>query len=203
MFVSTPTLPVKCLACHAELKTPVVCEKCYALYPVPAAVDYFGLFQLPRGYDLDPAELERRFLSLSRNIHPDFFTTQPPEVRQLAVRLAAEINEAYRVLKDPVLRAEYLLEVSGGESGIQDKSVPGDFLAEMMLVREEVEEAQLSDDRAALAEHRQRLAQRRTQTLAEVAAGARKLPEAKYAERLRLRQLLNSMKYYDNILKLL
>jgi molecular chaperone HscB len=203
MTAPTQTVPSKCLACHADLKSPVVCEKCYSLYPVPATVDYFGLFQVPRVYDLDAAELEKRFLSLSRNIHPDFFTTQPPEVQHMAVRLAADVNQAYRVLKDPGLRAEYLLEISGGESAAQDKSVPGDFLAEIMALREEVEEALAANDRDALTGHRRELKRRREQTLAEIAAAARRLPEAKYAERLRLRQLLNSMKYYDNILKLL
>ena len=203
MTAPKQAVPSKCLQCHAKLNTPVVCEECYSLYPVPSTVDYFGLFQLPRGYEVNPAELEKRFLSMSRNIHPDFFTTQPAEVRQLAVRLAAEINEAHRVLKDPVLRAEYLLELAGGESAAQDKSVPGEFLNEVMLLREAVETALARDDQRAVAEHRATLMHRREETLDKVAAIADRLSDAKYAERLELRRMLNSIKYYDNILKLL
>ncbi|MCP4592097.1 MAG: Fe-S protein assembly co-chaperone HscB [bacterium] len=202
MAAPKQTVPSKCLECHAELKTPVVCEKCYSLYPVPATVDFFGLFQLPRGYDLETQEVERRFLSLSRSIHPDFFTTQPPEVRQMSVRLSAEINEAYRVLKNPVLRAEYLLELAGGESAAADKSVPAEFLGEVMLLREEIEDALAGDDQPAIVRHQESTARRHAQLQERIASLARKLPEAKYAEMLELRQLLNSMKYLDSILKL-
>lgn len=185
------------------LTTPVACEQCHTLYPVPATVDYFGLFQLPRGYDIDPAELEDRFLSLSRNVHPDFFNTQPQQVQHLAVRLSAQVNGAYRVLRSPVLRAEYLLELTGGPSAAQDKGVPDGFLGEIMLLREEIEEALAGGDRAAREAHRRTVDERRSRALAEIAALARKLPEAKDAERLKLRQLLNTMKYFDNILNLL
>lgn len=197
-----PIVPAKCLCCDAELKTPVVCDKCHTLHPVPAALDHFGLFGLARGYDLDAAELERRFIALSREIHPDFMGSKSAGEQALAVGLSADVNQAHRVLKDPVLRAEYLLELAGGDSAAKDKSLPEGFLADILMMREEVEEALAANDAAALDEHRRRASREREQACERVAALARNLSAAGPDEKRELRRSLNSIKYYDNVLKL-
>jgi len=198
--MTTPrqTVPSKCLACHADLETPIVCAGCQTLYPVPQSVDYFDLFRLPRRYRIDVEELEKKFLAISRNIHPDFFGSQSQEMRELSVRLSAELNEALRVLKDPVLRAGYLLENAGGRSAAQDRSVPQSVLTEVMRLQEEIEGA--AGDGAALARTRERVTARRGQILERIAELADDLADRSEKDETELRQAINSVKYYDNLL---
>lgn len=198
--MTTPrqTVPSKCLACHADLETPIVCAGCQTLYPVPQSVDYFDLFRLPRRYRIDVEELEKKFLAISRNIHPDFFGSQSQEMRELSVRLSAELNEALRVLKDPVLRAGYLLENAGGRSAAQDRSVPQAVLTEVVTLQEEIEDA--AGDGAALARIRERVTARRGRILERIAELADDLADRSEKDKTELRQAINSVKYYDNLL---
>ena len=198
MTATRQTVPSKCLSCKAELETPIVCTGCHRLYPVPEPLDYFELFRQPRRYRIDLADLEKRFLAITRNIHPDFFTGESADMRQLAVQLSAELNEGYRVLKDPVLRAGYLLEEFGGSSAAEDRSVPPTVLSEVMMLREELEEA--GEDQAAVASVRDRVVARRSEMLARIADLADDLGSAGDEEKSRLRSLINSIKYYDSLL---
>ena len=198
MVPSSQTVPSKCLQCNSELKCPIVCAGCHTLYPLPETVDYFDLFRLPRRYRIDVEELEGKFLSISRNIHPDYFGGESEEMRRLAVRLSAELNEAVRVLKDPVLRAGYLLEQAGGRSAAADRSVPQSVLAEVMMFREQVEEA--DGNETVIGPVRRQVEQRRRQTLEQIADVADHLDAAGEDDRGRLRQLINSVKYYDRLL---
>lgn len=192
--------PAKCSSCQRPLDSPVCCNNCHTLYPVDTAEDHFRLFGLPRQYPLDPADLHRRFLAISRNIHPDLFGTQAPEMRNLALRLSAQINEAYETLKDPILRAEYLLESSGGRSSAVDKSAPGELLAEVMMLREEIEEARARGDAEALDSIRVRIDARRKNVHATVTGLAARLGESSEDVRTDLRRQLNAMKYLNNLL---
>jgi molecular chaperone HscB len=192
--------PVKCASCQRPMDSPVCCQACHTLYPVDTSEDHFRLFGLPRQYDVDLAELHKRFLAISRNIHPDLFGVQTTEMRNLALRLSAQVNEAYETLKDPVLRAEYLLESAGGKSSAADKSAPGDLLAEVMFLREDIEEAKANDDTEALAELRARILARRTTTLEKVTAFCERLEEPSDEVRRNLRRQLNAVKYLNNLL---
>jgi molecular chaperone HscB len=75
--------------------------------------DYFTLFGLEPGFDLDMAELERRYIEKQQHYHPDKFVMRAPQERIMALHMATDVNEAYEVLKDPLSRAEYLLELKG------------------------------------------------------------------------------------------
>ena len=198
MAATRQTVPSKCLSCRAELETPIVCTGCHRLYPVTEPLDYFELFRLPRRYRIDLAELENRFLAISHNIHPDFFANESADMRQLAVQLSAELNEGYRVLTDPVLRAGYLLEEFGGSAAAEDRSVPPSVLNEVVMLREELEEA--GEDQAAVASVHGRAMARRSELLARIADLADDLVGAGDEEKSRLRSLINSIKYYDNLL---
>jgi len=196
-------VPQKCLTCSAELTSPVVCSGCHTLYPLPVSMDHFALLGLPRTYGVDEQTLNERFLSLSRHVHPDYFGAAAEEMRQLAVRLSAELNEAVKVLRHPVLRASYLLELCGGPVASEDRTVPPEVLAETMMLREEIEEAQESGDAAALQQIRETVEDRRSALLARIAELAGRLPGATDADKKSLRHTINAVKYYDNMLELL
>jgi len=198
MTTAQQTLPSKCLACDAHLESPIVCTGCRTLFPVPEEMDYFDLFRLPKRYDVDVAALEGKFLAISRTIHPDYFGAASPELRDLAVRLSAELNEAARVLSDPVLRAGYLLERMGGKSAAEERTVPQAVLQEVMMLREEIEEAEGAAE--SLGEIRERVRVRRGEILQRIAELADNLPDSGDEEKGELRRQINSVKYYDNLL---
>jgi molecular chaperone HscB len=132
------------------MSTPVVCDFCHSLNPTSAMTDYFALLGLPRRFDLEPADIRAKFLALSRHTHPDYHTGESADVQSLSLRLSAGINDAYRTLSDPPARAAYLLELLGGRSSADDKSVPDGFLPTMMMMQEELAEAKAAGDQAEL-----------------------------------------------------
>jgi len=143
--------PVKCTHCDKTMSTPVVCDYCHTIGPNAAVVDHFTLLGLPRRFDLDTAEIHRKFLALSRHAHPDFHAGDTPEVQQLHLQVSAALNQAYQTLKDPAARAAYLLGLLGGRSSADDKSVPDGFLGTMMMMQEELADAISDGDKAEIA----------------------------------------------------
>jgi len=102
-------------------------------------VNYFEVFDLPKVLGIDLRELEKKFHELSRKYHPDYFTTASAEDRQKALQMTAKLNDAYRTLRHPVRRVEYLLDVEGFQP--DGSKVPKSFLMEMFEINERVEEA--------------------------------------------------------------
>jgi molecular chaperone HscB len=138
---SQTTAPVKCAKCKAVIKGTAVCDFCKSLNPAAASLDFFSLLGLPEVFDIDTAELRKRYLNLSRHAHPDFHVHEAQEVQSLHLQVSSSLNEAYRTLLDPASRAAYLLERLGGKSSADDKSVPDGFLGTMMMMQEELQEA--------------------------------------------------------------
>ncbi len=118
-------------------------------------MDYFVLFSVPRALNLDPTELERTFYAQSRRLHPDRFASQPPEEQAEALKRSSALNDAYRTLRDPILRTEYLLSLEGVQlqeqsrqatdlaraTGTEKKQVaPPDLLAEAFELNMQLEE---------------------------------------------------------------
>lgn len=195
-----PALPAKCDVCERPMESPVVCAGCHTLHAPSPQQDYFGLMGLAPRYDVDPAELRRKLLTLSREIHPDRLAGKPDEVVNLSLEIAARVNRAYEVLADPVLRAEYLLELSGGKSAAEDKTVPPEVLTSTLMLREEIEEARTSGDTAALAGHKRQVVADREHWLEAIGQLARSLPGDESLRReLRLR--LNASKYFTRLLE--
>ena len=199
-------LPIKCRCCNREMRTPLACQGCRTLYPEATALDHFQFFGLPRKFDLNAKELHRKFLSISRSVHPDYFAGASDEMRALALRMSAEVNEAYEGLKNPRTRAEYMLELAGGKSSAEDKTVPESLLAEVFLLQEEIEEAQASGDTSALTGLKQRLTERVEMMMTEAGRIADSLEggdlEPPGSETLdRLRKGLNGIKYLENLIE--
>jgi molecular chaperone HscB len=107
--------------------------------------DYFAVLGLPRRLALNEEELRRRFYELSRQHHPDFHQAGTAAERAVALGASAEVNRAYRTLRDPLARVEYVIaleEGRDGREGARDKpAVPPALLAEMLEVQEALEEA--------------------------------------------------------------
>jgi molecular chaperone HscB len=83
---------------------------------------FFTLFQLPEHLNLDVVELEKKFYALSRRLHPDRFAAKPASEQEAALTASSNLNDAYRTLKDPILRTQYLLKLEGVELEEQSKA---------------------------------------------------------------------------------
>ena len=95
-------------------------------------MEYYELLGLPRKLGLTPDELQARFYELSRVWHPDRFARKSEREKQQALDTSSALNDAYRTLRNPVERAEYLLKLEGFDSGeLRSKDVPPELLEEV------------------------------------------------------------------------
>jgi molecular chaperone HscB len=116
-----------------------------AVAPVsPAKATYFEFLELPEKLDIDLKDLEKRFHALSRKWHPDRFARAGPEEQQRALDASALLNDAYRTLRDPVARTEYLLSLKGIAPG-DSKKVPPELLEEVFELNMALEEVKVGD----------------------------------------------------------
>ena len=105
-------------------------------------MNYYQFLALPQKLALDNAELEKRFYTLSRQYHPDMHARKSPAERQQAEENTALLNDAYRALRDPITRAEYLLKLEGFDIGEQgSKDVPPELLEEVFELNMALEES--------------------------------------------------------------
>jgi molecular chaperone HscB len=85
--------------------------------------------------------LEHKFLQLSWKLHPDNFVNAPDAERDLSLKRSSELNDAYRVLRDPVARVEYLLEIEGErKEGQKKQQAPPELLEEVFELNESLDE---------------------------------------------------------------
>src|SRR2546430_14233007 len=108
-------------------------------------MDHFEVFGLPRRLAVDTAELQRKFYELSRRYHPDFHQAAPPEEQVRALEASAGLNAAYRTLRDPIARIEYLVRLEEGRDTKEGATVkpkaPPELLEEMFEIQEALAEA--------------------------------------------------------------
>ncbi len=128
-------------------------------------MDHFEVFGLPRRLSIDAEDLQRRFYELSRRHHPDFHQGAPAEEQARVLEASARVNAAYRALRDPIARIEYLVRLEEGRETKEGASLrpkaPPELLAEMFEIQEALQEAKAGGldegGRARLAEERERL----------------------------------------------
>ena len=118
------------------------CPQCTKILSIGRHGDYFSFMGLPRRLNFDPAELEQQFRTLSRQFHPDYFYNAPPAERRASLERSSYLNDAYRTLKQPVARVEYLLQLEGFAPGgpEQGSKVPPSLLEEVFALNEELDE---------------------------------------------------------------
>lgn len=108
--------------------------------------NHFELFELQPGFEVEQETLALRYRELQRAVHPDRFANASEQEKRLSVQQAAQINEAVQVLKSPLLRARYLLELNGMPLDDTDTTMEPGFLMEQMELREALAEVNGKDD---------------------------------------------------------
>jgi len=124
-------------------------------------MDFFELFALPHHLHLDLQALERAFYAQSRKLHPDRFASRPAAEQEAALAASSQLNDAYRTLRSPIARTEYLLSLEGIQleeqsraatdlaksTGTAKKQVaPPDLLEEAFELNMALEEMKLDPD---------------------------------------------------------
>jgi molecular chaperone HscB len=110
-------------------------------------MDPFELLGTERRFDLDLAAVEKTHRELSRALHPDRFASSGASERRATLEKAASVNEAWRILRDPIRRAEALFRLAGASVGETNEPSPNPaFLMEMMEEREGLAEARAVRD---------------------------------------------------------
>ena len=134
------------------------------------AQSHFELFGLPARFAIDARALDAAYHALQSQVHPDRFASGSDAEKRVALQWATKANEAYRALRDPMRRAQYLLSLDGIEVGGEtDTTMPHDFLVEQMQWREALDDALAARDRAHLNALSAKLAAQRAQLLEEIA----------------------------------
>jgi molecular chaperone HscB len=140
---NAPTLQV-CRDCGGGAPVDAhFCPQCTKILSVSRHGDYFTFFGLPRRLGIGADDLEQRFRGLSRQFHPDYFFNAPPGERRASLERSSYLNDAYRTLKQPIARVEYLLQLEGlAARSPQEasKQVPAALLEEVFALNEELDE---------------------------------------------------------------
>jgi molecular chaperone HscB len=109
--------------------------------------NFFELFELAPGFDLNTQQLSERYRELQREYHPDRHAHKGEREQRLAVQATTHLNEAFETLKQPLQRAQYLLKLRGVETGEETRQqLPGAFLMQQMELREALFEVGEADD---------------------------------------------------------
>jgi molecular chaperone HscB len=142
-----------CWSC-GTMRAEHFCTACGKVQP-PLPADYFTFFGLPRKLVLNVAGLEKEFYTLSRKLHPDLYSGADSREQEWSLEQSSQLNDAYRTLKDPIKRTQYLLRLEGVELEEQSKTateqarasgslkkqvVPPDLLEEVFDLNMQLEE---------------------------------------------------------------
>jgi molecular chaperone HscB len=143
MASATPATnpPLVCWNCHERTLGTHFCSSCGKVLQVPQNSNYFAMFGLPRKLWIEMGALEQKFLQLSWKLHPDNFVNATREERDISLKRSSELNDAYRALRDPIGRVEYLLAIEGSRVEGQNKQqAPPELLEEVFELNESLDE---------------------------------------------------------------
>ncbi len=154
MKVLDSAVPVACWSCSiGHNDSTLFCPHCSKIQPPPGG-DYYSVFNLQPRLDLDLPALEQEFHRLSRRLHPDRFARALVNEKEWSLADTALLNDAYRTLRDPLRRTEYLLKLEGleiGEESAADRKdrkdpsrVPADLLEEVFDLNMQLEEMRMA-----------------------------------------------------------
>ena len=133
--------PLVCWSCHERTIGTHFCSSCGKMLQVPEKSDYFAMFEVPRKLWIEMGELEKKFLQLSWKLHPDNYVNASPEEREISLKRSSELNDAYRTLREPVARVEYLLAIEDTRvEGKNKQQAPPELLEEVFELNESLDE---------------------------------------------------------------
>jgi molecular chaperone HscB len=154
-IIEDSAVPIACWSCSiGHTDSTLFCPHCSKIQPPPGG-DFFQVFGLQRTFQVDLPALEHEFHRLSRKVHPDRFARAGELEREWSLADTALLNDAYRTLKEPLNRTEYLLKLEGAEIGEEhagkdrkdqkDPSrVPADLLEEVFELNMQLEEMRMA-----------------------------------------------------------
>ena len=172
-----------CWSCQKQAGAGPLCAACGALQPPDDAADLFAVLGLPARYAVDLAAGEAAYKDLSRQVHPDRYATADPRARRASLARTVQLNQAWRTIKDPVRRAEYLLTRAGIDIGGKqptpgsdekrtvEVAAPPAFLMEILELNDELAAAQRKGDTVKVAFMTEEMRDRARATMKTIAAG--------------------------------
>jgi len=109
--------------------------------------NFFELFELPVSYQVDLNQVQKKYMDLQKQVHPDKFANASDAEKRLSMQQTSWINEAQATLKDPVLRASYLLKLKGTDIKLENETtMDAAFLMQQLEMRERLEHIKKEDD---------------------------------------------------------
>lgn len=194
-----------CWQCGTPDAGSLFCRYCDGLQE--PALDYFAFFGIQRRLKIDTANLKKQFYTLSRLLHPDKYTHRTEVERRNSLDATAILNDGYRILRDPIQRAEYVLKGEGFEIGEQrSKDVPPELLEEVFELNMALDELRAGDREVVpqLESYRRRFLDMQNIIDAEIDSGfgrhdAQPTPEARRAVLSEIRSILNRRRYIRNL----
>jgi len=199
-----------CWSCQKQAGAGPLCAACGALQPPDDAADLFAVLGLPARYAVDLAAGEAAYKDLSRQVHPDRYATADPRARRASLARTVQLNLAWRTIKDPVRRAEYLLTRAGIDIGGKQPTPGGDekrtvevaappaFLMEILEINDELAAAQRTGDAVKVAFMAEEMRGRARETMKTIAAGLDTGVPAHLQEAARL---LVALRYYQRFIE--
>jgi molecular chaperone HscB len=207
----------QCWSCQAPSAGAHFCPACGKIQPLPAGTDYFAFFGLPQKLTIAAASLEGQFHKLSWKLHPDNFVRASEFERDLSLERSSQLNDAYRTLRDPIARVEYLLLHLGlRKEGTTKQQAPPELLEEVFELNESLDELRearaeggdIAGLRERLAEAQQKFQQKLAEVDGELAAVGREWDtaidgrgneSARKALLARMNEILNRRSYIRNL----
>jgi molecular chaperone HscB len=200
-----------CWSCQKQAGAEPFCAACGALQPPDDAADLFALLGLPARYAVDLSAAETTYKELSRQVHPDRFATADAHARRASLARTVQLNQAWRTIKDPVRRAEYLLMRAGIDVGSERKhgattddgkgtqkvAAPPAFLLEILELNDELHEARMAGDSVKVAFMAEEMRSRARETMKTIAAALDSGVPAQLEEAGRA---LGALRYYQRFI---
>lgn len=108
-----------CNKCETTLVSQLFCFSCKTLQHFPKGIDFFEVLGFPVSFEIKSAELELRYQELSLELHPDFYGSSSESEKLLSETATAILNSAYKTLREPTLRADYILHLLAKKTKIR------------------------------------------------------------------------------------
>ncbi len=194
-----------CWQCGTPDAGSLFCRYCDGLQE--PTLDYFAFFGIQRRLKIDADHLKQQFYTLSRLLHPDKYTHRSETERRNSLDATAILNDGYRILRDPIQRAEYVLKTEGFEPGEQrSKDVPPELLEQVFELNMALDELRAGDREVvpALEACRRNFLEMQNSIDAELDASFEKHDAQQSADGRRavlseIRSILNRRRYVRNL----